>query len=74
MARGLCIKPRDSFGIAKDSAPPATLHYDTLAGTGSMASSIMKKEVITTGTGSGIPAMVIPETRVLTNSILPAGD
>ncbi len=28
MARGLCIKPRDSFGIAPDSEPPATLHYD----------------------------------------------
>src|SRR5450759_3474081 len=28
MARGLCIKPRDSYGIAKDSTPPDTLHYD----------------------------------------------
>jgi predicted dehydrogenase len=32
MARGLCIKPRDSFGIAKDSLPPATLHYDQWLG------------------------------------------
>ncbi len=32
MARGLCIKPRDSFGIAKDSTPPATLHYDQWLG------------------------------------------
>ena len=32
MARGLCIKPRDSFGIAKDSTPPATLHYDEWLG------------------------------------------
>ncbi|HUQ65458.1 MAG TPA: Gfo/Idh/MocA family oxidoreductase [Flavitalea sp.] len=32
MARGLCIKPRDSFGIAKDSEPPATLHYDRWLG------------------------------------------
>ncbi len=32
MARGLCIKPRDSFGIAKDSVPPATLHYDRWLG------------------------------------------
>lgn len=32
MARGLCYKPRDSFGIAKDSAPPATLHYDRWLG------------------------------------------
>ena len=32
MARGLCIKPRDSFGIAKDSNPPATLHYDRWLG------------------------------------------
>ncbi len=28
MAKGLCYKPRDSFGIATDSEPPATLHYD----------------------------------------------
>jgi predicted dehydrogenase len=32
MARGLCYKPRDSFGIAKDSTPPATLHYDQWLG------------------------------------------
>jgi predicted dehydrogenase len=32
MARGLCIKPRDSFGIAKDSTPPATLHYERWLG------------------------------------------
>jgi len=32
MARGLCYKPRDSFGIAKDSIPPATLHYDQWLG------------------------------------------
>lgn len=32
IARGLCIKPRDSFGIAKDSAPPASLHYDRWLG------------------------------------------
>jgi predicted dehydrogenase len=32
MARGLCYKPRDSFGIARDSTPPATLHYDEWLG------------------------------------------
>ena len=32
MARGLCYKPRDSFGIAEDSEPPATLHYDMWLG------------------------------------------
>lgn len=32
MARGLCIKPRDSFGVAKDSAAPASLHYDMWLG------------------------------------------
>jgi predicted dehydrogenase len=32
MARGLCIKPRDSFGIVKDSEPPATLHYERWLG------------------------------------------
>jgi predicted dehydrogenase len=28
MAKGLCYKARDSFGIAPDSDPPASLHYD----------------------------------------------
>lgn len=28
MAKGTCYKPRDSFGIAPDSEPPASLHYD----------------------------------------------
>jgi predicted dehydrogenase len=32
MARGLCLKPRDSFGMAPDSQPPASLHYDTWLG------------------------------------------
>ena len=32
MARGLCYKPRDSFGIAKDSIPPTSLHYDQWLG------------------------------------------
>jgi predicted dehydrogenase len=32
MAKGLCYKPRDSFGIAKDSTPPATLHYERWLG------------------------------------------
>lgn len=32
MAKGLCYKPRDSFGIAPDSEPPATLHYDMWLG------------------------------------------
>jgi len=32
MARGLCFKPRDSFGIAKDGEPPANLHYDLWLG------------------------------------------
>jgi predicted dehydrogenase len=32
MARGLCFKPRDSFGIAKDSQPPPHLHYDQWLG------------------------------------------
>jgi len=32
MARGLCFKPRDSFGIANDSEPPASLHYDRWLG------------------------------------------
>jgi predicted dehydrogenase len=32
LARGLCYKPRDSFGIAPDSDPPASLHYDQWLG------------------------------------------
>jgi len=32
MAKGLCYKPRDSFGIAADSTPPASLHYDLWLG------------------------------------------
>lgn len=32
MARGMCFKPRDSFGIAKDSNPPASLDYDLWLG------------------------------------------
>ena len=32
MARGLCLKPRDSFGITPDSDPPSSLHYDMWLG------------------------------------------
>jgi predicted dehydrogenase len=32
MSRGLCFKPRDSFGIAADSEPPEGLHYDMWLG------------------------------------------
>jgi predicted dehydrogenase len=32
MARGTCFKPRDSFGIAPDSAPPPSLDYDLWLG------------------------------------------
>jgi predicted dehydrogenase len=28
MARALCFKARDSYGMAKDGQPPATFHYD----------------------------------------------
>ncbi len=36
MARGLCIKPRDSFGIAPDSTAPASLHFDRWVGPAAM--------------------------------------
>lgn len=36
MAKGLCIKPRDSFGIAPDGTPPASLHYDRWVGPAEM--------------------------------------
>jgi predicted dehydrogenase len=32
MARSLCFKARDSYGMAKDSEPPATFHYDRWLG------------------------------------------
>jgi predicted dehydrogenase len=32
LARALCFKARDSYGMAKDSQPPATLHYDQWLG------------------------------------------
>lgn len=32
MAKGMCYKPRDSFGIAKDSTPPESLHYERWLG------------------------------------------
>jgi predicted dehydrogenase len=32
MARALCFKARDSYGMARDSAPPAELHYDRWLG------------------------------------------
>lgn len=32
MAKGTCYKPRDSFGIAADGNPPASLHYDMWLG------------------------------------------
>ncbi|MBI5008317.1 MAG: Gfo/Idh/MocA family oxidoreductase [Bacteroidia bacterium] len=32
MARGLCYKARDSYGMAKDSQPPAGFHYDQWLG------------------------------------------
>jgi predicted dehydrogenase len=32
MAKGLCYKPRDSFGIAPDSSAPPSLHYDMWLG------------------------------------------
>jgi len=36
LARGLCFKPRDSFGIAPDSMPPSTLNYDLWLGPAAM--------------------------------------
>jgi predicted dehydrogenase len=32
MARALCFKARDSYGMAKDGTPPATFHYDQWLG------------------------------------------
>lgn len=32
MAKGLCYKPRDSFGFAPDGTAPASLHYDMWLG------------------------------------------
>ena len=73
MARGLCIKPRDSFGIAPDTAPPATLHYDNWLGPIAFR-PYNEKKVIITGIGFGKQEMVIPATRDLTNLISHAGE
>jgi predicted dehydrogenase len=32
LARGICFKGRDSYGIAPDSTPPSTFHYDRWLG------------------------------------------
>lgn len=32
MAKGMCYKPRDSFGMVPDSTPPPGLHYDLWTG------------------------------------------
>jgi predicted dehydrogenase len=32
MARGLCFNSRDSYGMARDGVPPASLHYDRWLG------------------------------------------
>ena len=32
MGRGLCLHRRDSYGMAKDSTPPSTFHYDMWLG------------------------------------------
>jgi predicted dehydrogenase len=32
MSKGLCYKPRDSFGISANSNPPGSLHYDMWLG------------------------------------------
>ena len=32
MARALCFKARDSYGVARDGTPPAQLHYDEWLG------------------------------------------
>ncbi|MEK6478638.1 Gfo/Idh/MocA family oxidoreductase [Catalinimonas sp. 4WD22] len=36
MAKGLCYKPRDSFGIAPNSEPPQGFHYDMWLGPAAM--------------------------------------
>jgi flagellar basal body rod protein FlgC len=74
MAKGLCYKPRGSFGRSENSAPPAGLHYDLWLGPGQSGGHTMRREAITTGTGTGTQVTEIPETRVLTSLILPAGD
>ncbi|MDN5203414.1 Gfo/Idh/MocA family oxidoreductase [Fulvivirgaceae bacterium BMA10] len=43
MARGTCFKPRDSFGISKDSTPPSTLNYDLWLGPATYRSYNEKK-------------------------------
>jgi hypothetical protein len=72
MARGLCLKPRDSFGIA----PTVNRLHRFIMTCGRdllPISHITRKGFITTGTGSGTPATAIPATRALMSLMLPAG-
>lgn len=43
MAKGLCYKPRDSFGVSADSEPPEGLHYDMWLGPASWRAYNEKK-------------------------------
>jgi hypothetical protein len=73
MAKGLCYKPRGSFG----SSEIAHLLRACIMICGwarPNGDRTMKNVVITTGTGTGIQAMAIPETRALISLTLPAGE
>ena len=73
MARGLCFKARDSYGLQKIQH---LLHPSIMKGGWDLLSGVLitQNGAITAGTGIGIQETEIQVTRVRTSSILPAGD
>lgn len=73
MARGLCFKPRDSFGIAKDST--LLLVFIMIGGLALLpGESTMKRKVTTIGIGIGIRVTETAGTRECMNTISHDGD
>ncbi|WP_373398643.1 Gfo/Idh/MocA family oxidoreductase [Algoriphagus halophilus] len=73
MARGLCYKPRNSFGRVADSNPPASLHYDQWLGPAPYQPYNGKKSTII-GTGIGLLEMEILVIKVPINLMWHVGD
>jgi Oxidoreductase family, NAD-binding Rossmann fold/Oxidoreductase family, C-terminal alpha/beta domain len=86
MARALCFNPRDSYGMAKDSEPPASLHYDRWLGPAPWRpynekrshycwhwywDTVMEKPEITALINSILPVGVLIKMNTLFRYILP---
>ena len=72
MARALCFKARDSYGMSKDSEAPAQFHYDRWLGPAPLRRTT-RSAATTTGTGTGTPATATPATPARTSSTSRAG-